>query len=115
MDRIMKYGKAEVGDRTMLDPLDAAYRILKEGHTNNSYSMKTLEDAVNAAEQSAEATSMMAARAGRARYVNPDQLGRPDPGAMAVAIWLRAAHNALRAISSFCDVGFSIKESESRW
>ncbi|XP_030855441.1 triokinase/FMN cyclase-like [Strongylocentrotus purpuratus] len=98
MDRIMKYGKAEVGDRTMLDPLDAAYRILKEGHTNNSDSMKTLEDAVNAAEQSAEATSMMAARAGRARYVNPDQLGRPDPGAMAVAIWLRAAHNALRAL-----------------
>nr|XP_054758491.1 triokinase/FMN cyclase-like [Lytechinus pictus]XP_054758492.1 triokinase/FMN cyclase-like [Lytechinus pictus] len=98
MTSIMKYGKAAVGDRTMLDPLDAAYRILKEGLTQNSDFMQNLGDAVKAAEKSAEATPKMAARAGRARYVNPDLLGRPDPGAMAVAIWLRAVHDALTTV-----------------
>ena len=33
----------------------------------------------------------MSAKAGRASYVSKEQLTKPDPGAVAVAIWLKAA------------------------
>ena len=35
-------------------------------------------------------TQTMRAQAGRASYVSPDRLQNPDPGAKAVALWLRA-------------------------
>jgi hypothetical protein len=37
----------------------------------------------------------MAAQAGRASYVNPDLLLHPDPGAVAVAAWMRAVEEKL--------------------
>ncbi|XP_071490557.1 triokinase/FMN cyclase-like [Diadema antillarum] len=96
MDSIKKHGKADVGDRTMLDPLDAVYRTLSKGVSENRNPVDCFSDAVIAADQATDATAKMAARAGRARYVNPDQLGRPDPGATAVSIWLRAALQAMQ-------------------
>ena len=49
-----------------------------------------------AAEHGAHSTSTMAARAGRSSYINDEHLNCPDPGALAAAIWLRAAYNALK-------------------
>ena len=43
-----------------------------------------------AAEKAAEATTKMAAQAGRASYVSSDLLTQPDPGAVAVATWMKA-------------------------
>ena len=47
-----------------------------------------------AAEDSAVATAAMTARAGRASYIESQQLKEPDPGASAVAVWMRAALEA---------------------
>jgi len=53
--------------------------------------------AVIAAELGAEATKKMEARAGRSNYVPAAVLlANPDPGAKAVAIWMRAAFEALK-------------------
>lgn len=49
-----------------------------------------------AAEHGAQSTSTMVARAGRSSYVGEKHLNSPDPGALAVAIWCRAAYNALK-------------------
>lgn len=52
--------------------------------------------AATAAEAGAEATCGMLAAAGRASYVPAEQQeGCPDPGARAVAVWLRAVASAL--------------------
>ena len=51
---------------------------------------------VEAAENSALETARMVARVGRASYVGSEMLARPDPGAHAVAVWLRALYEALR-------------------
>lgn len=48
-----------------------------------------------AAEHGSQSTSTMAARAGRSSYVNVERLNCVDPGALAVATWLRAACDAL--------------------
>ena len=53
--------------------------------------------AANAAEAGAEKTKTMAAGAGRASYVPTEKMKDvPDPGAKAVAIWLKAVADSLR-------------------
>jgi len=92
------YGGAAAGSRTMLDALlparDAAAAALASGASGAA----ALRAAAAAAEAGAEATRAMAAAAGRASYVPAAALAAvPDPGAMAVAIWLSAAAAALGA------------------
>ncbi|XP_078673643.1 triokinase/FMN cyclase-like [Branchiostoma floridae x Branchiostoma belcheri] len=93
---ISRYGGAEPGDRTMLDPLSTAHRTLSTALSSDRTALQALEEAVKAAEKSAQATASMPARAGRASYVSADQLTQPDPGATAVAIAIRATHDALK-------------------
>ena len=50
-----------------------------------------------AANAGAGSTITMKARAGRAGYVHESQLTQQDPGARAVAIWMDAVYNALKA------------------
>lgn len=72
------YGGAELGDRTLIDALQPALEALRDNG---------LDAAIAAAQKGAEGTAtMQKAKAGRASYVNSDNLnGVPDPGAVAVA------------------------------
>lgn len=90
---ISELGGAKPGDRTMLDALDPFVKSLKGGA--GKVSRETLLTAVEAAEQGVEATAQMKPRLGRSSYLGDRVLGHPDPGAKAVAIWLRAASEAL--------------------
>jgi triose/dihydroxyacetone kinase / FAD-AMP lyase (cyclizing) len=82
-EAISELGGAKTGDRTMLDALDPLVKALQQG--------AGLKAAVEAAERGAEATAQMKPRLGRSSYLGDRVLGHPDPGAKAVAIWLRAA------------------------
>ncbi|KAL4238556.1 hypothetical protein ACF0H5_003263 [Mactra antiquata] len=86
---IQRYGGAEPGDRTMLDPL-CAVRDSFQKELASSSAMDAFKTAVKIGESVAEGTKDMKAHAGRASYVNSDLLTKPDPGAMAVAMWLKA-------------------------
>jgi len=84
---VMRYGGAQPGMRTMLDAWVPALEAAR-----GAGGWKALEAAAAAAEQGAEATKEMQARAGRSSYIAPAALrDTPDPGAMAVAALLRAA------------------------
>jgi len=78
LDRMQEVGGASLGDRTMVDALHPALRALDDG---------SLAAAAQAAREGADRTgTMLRAKAGRASYINPDQLrGQNDPGAEAVA------------------------------
>ncbi|XP_069118569.1 triokinase/FMN cyclase-like isoform X4 [Argopecten irradians] len=91
---MMKYGGAEPGDRTMLDPLHSAWMAWSAALSSQS-PVDAFRLAVEAAEKSAEETAKMKAHAGRASYVSADHLNNPDPGARAVAVWMRAVLEAL--------------------
>ncbi|XP_071787139.1 triokinase/FMN cyclase-like isoform X1 [Asterias amurensis] len=92
---VCRYGGAEPGDRTMLDPLHAALATLKPAQSKQEVlDISHFRQAVEAAEDKAVETGLMEARAGRASYVNRDLVKGVDPGAQAVAIWLRAACRA---------------------
>ncbi len=75
--RMMEYGGAKQGDRTMIDALYPAFIALSNG---------SMLDAAGAAKRGAEETAnMLKAKAGRSSYLNSDSLnGTKDPGAYAV-------------------------------
>jgi dihydroxyacetone kinase len=91
---ISELGGAKPGDRTMLDALDPLAKMLQR-----EIGVKATGDAVlaavEAAERGAEATAHMQPKLGRSSYLGVRVLGYPDPGAKAIALWLRAASDAL--------------------
>jgi len=90
---ITELGGARPGDRTMMDALDPFVQVLKKAGTHSVRDV--LMSAADAAERGAEATAQMKPRLGRSSYLKDRVLGYPDPGAMAVAIWLRAVADSL--------------------
>jgi ATP-dependent dihydroxyacetone kinase len=82
LTRMMAYGGAKAGDRTMIDALLPALEALNQSND--------IGKAAKAARQGADATARMTkARAGRSTYVSADKLkGFNDPGAEAVALLL---------------------------
>jgi dihydroxyacetone kinase len=92
-EAISELGGAKPGDRTMLDALDPFVKSLKDARGEPS--REILLTAVEAVERGARATAQMKPRLGRSSYLGDRVLGHPDPGAKAVAIWLRAALEAL--------------------
>ncbi len=93
---INESGGAKPGDRTMLDALDPFVKVLKKGVGGKALREAVLA-AVEAAERGVEATAQMKPRLGRSSYLGDRVLGYPDPGAKAIAVWLRAASEALFA------------------
>jgi dihydroxyacetone kinase len=77
----------------MLDALDPFVKSLEDAR--GELSRETLVAAVEAAERGAEATAHLKPRLGRSSYLGDRVLGHPDPGAKAIAFWLRAASEAL--------------------
>jgi dihydroxyacetone kinase len=92
---LSELGGANPGDRTMLDALDPFVKTLQKKISGGAPSHAAVLAAVQAAEQGAEATSQMKPSLGRSSYLGDRVLGHPDPGAKAIAIWLRAACGAL--------------------
>lgn len=89
---VQKYGKAKVGDKTMIDALDPAVTALREaGSTDTVQALAAAEEAAIAgARDTAEST----AKRGRASYVGDAAKGVIDPGAAAMALVIGAARAA---------------------
>jgi len=83
---------AKPGDRTMVDALDPFVKALRRASANAS--REALLTAVDEAQKGADATAQMKPRLGRSSYLGSRVLGHPDPGAAAVAIWLRRSSQA---------------------
>ena len=90
---ISELGGAKPGDRTMIDALEPFVRELKTGAGGKVQDVVLA--AVEAAERGVEATSKMKSRLGRSSYLGDRVLGYPDPGAKAIAVWLRAASESI--------------------
>jgi len=91
---ISELGGAKPGDRTMLDALDPFVKTLQQAEDMETPREAVLA-AVMAAEHGADATANMKPQLGRSSYLGDGVLGHPDPGAKALALWLRAASEAV--------------------
>jgi dihydroxyacetone kinase-like protein len=90
---IEQLGKAQKGDKTMLDAWIPALAALK---TESGKGLKeALKAAAVAAEEGVKATVPLQARKGRASYLGERSIGHQDPGATSTALLLRAAAEIL--------------------
>jgi dihydroxyacetone kinase len=100
-------GRAAI--RTMVDALDPFVKALRRASAKAS--REALLTAVDEAQKGADATAQIKPRLGRSSYLGSRVLGHPDPGAAAVAIWLRAVCEALFARGSDDSAGTAGRES----
>lgn len=87
---IMDLGGARPGDRTMIDALEPAARILVDQLDSDVEFNVAWRKAVEAAEEGMRRTNNMYPRLGRASYLGQRAIGSPDAGAAAVVVWLKA-------------------------
>ncbi len=92
---VQQLGKAEAGDKTMLDALLPALAAIRKGLENGESLESILEAGAAAAEAGMQATIPMQARKGRASYLGPRSVGHQDPGATSSYLLLRAAAESL--------------------
>lgn len=93
IEGLKKYTSARVGGRTVMDTLIPFCETLQQ--TSN------LEKAVQAAEEGAKDTAVMKAKFGRATYVGDkgaDQETPMDPGAYALAVFLRSLADGVQSV-----------------
>lgn len=81
-------GNSDVGDKTLLDSLVPATDALEAELAAGSNRAAALSQVVSAARTSADATTGMLAKRGRASYTGERSIGSPDPGAVAIAVIL---------------------------
>jgi phosphoenolpyruvate---glycerone phosphotransferase subunit DhaL len=93
LDGLVSRGKAEVGDKTMVDALAPAVEALER---NRAQPLSACLDAARrAADEGRDATVAMVARKGRASYLGDRSVGHQDPGATSAALLIRAASTTL--------------------
>jgi dihydroxyacetone kinase-like protein len=90
-DGVKSRGKAELGDKTMLDALAPAADALDEGGDLAQATRR----AADAAKAGMEATTDIVARKGRASYLGERSKGHQDPGATSSWLMMEAAAAAL--------------------
>jgi dihydroxyacetone kinase-like protein len=88
---VQKRGKAEPGDKTMLDALLPAVAALQSG----GELADALRRSAEAAAEGMRQTIPLEARKGRASYLGPRSVGHQDPGATSSHLLIESAASAL--------------------
>ena len=87
VDGVKQRGKAEVGDKTMVDVLEPVAEALNAG--------KSFDEIIKIAEESMEKTKDIKAKKGRASYVGERSIGHIDPGAASSYILVKETLGAI--------------------
>jgi dihydroxyacetone kinase-like protein len=95
LEGVLARGKAQVGDKTMVDALTPALDALDAALADGASLGDGLRAAAAAAEKGAEDTVPLVARKGRASYLGERSAGHRDPGATSTALLLDAAASTL--------------------
>jgi dihydroxyacetone kinase-like protein len=88
---IVMRGKAELGDKTMVDALTPAVNALKQAIQDNQPINTALALSADSARKGMEETIPLVARKGRASYLGERSAGHQDPGATSTHLMLKVA------------------------
>ena len=95
LDGIVARGRAELGDKTMVDAMGPALAAFDASLAVGGPTAEAAGAAASAAEQGRDATEPLLARKGRASYLGERSIGHIDPGATSTALLFRALADAL--------------------
>lgn len=96
VDGIVQRGRAQVGDKTMIDAWMPALDAMKESLADGNDTVDALEAAVAAAEQGMKDTIPLQAKKGRASYLGERSIGHQDPGATSSYLMLKTLLDTLK-------------------
>jgi len=96
LEGVKARGKAQPGEKTMVDALTPALAAAKEAEAQNLGLSELLRRASEAAEKGMKATIPMLATKGRASYLGERSIGHQDPGA--TSSWL-----ILKTLADICE------------
>jgi phosphoenolpyruvate---glycerone phosphotransferase subunit DhaL len=88
---VQNRGKAELGDKTMVDALVPAAETVTSALAGGAALDEALSKSAEAARQGMEATIPLVARKGRASYLGERSAGHQDPGATSSWLFIRTA------------------------
>jgi len=91
LNGVVARGKAQLGDKTMVDALTPALNALKQAVTDGADQNESLRRSAAAAEQGMKDTIPLVAKKGRASYLGERSAGHQDPGATSSFLILKAA------------------------
>ncbi|MFP4311577.1 MAG: dihydroxyacetone kinase subunit DhaL [Nitriliruptoraceae bacterium] len=95
VEAVQKRGKAEPGDKTMIDALLPAVEAMEASLGEGGSLADALAAGTTAAEEGMRATIPMLARKGRASYLGERSIGHQDPGATSSWLLVRSAAETL--------------------
>ena len=95
LEGVVELGAAQPGDKTMVDALEPAVRVLRERVDSGSTVGQAVTAAREAAEEGMQATVPLQASKGRASYLGERSIGHQDPGATSTVFILRALEQAV--------------------
>jgi phosphoenolpyruvate---glycerone phosphotransferase subunit DhaL len=91
-EEIREKGKAELGDKTMLDALEPIRLSLKNSVDIKESIDLALKKAYEASVQGSEATRYMQAKKGRSRWLGERTVGHLDPGAVFISLMMKSIY-----------------------
>jgi phosphoenolpyruvate---glycerone phosphotransferase subunit DhaL len=97
---VQRRGKAELGDKTMIDALVPAVEAVRSALADGSTLDEALRRSAEAAQEGMTATIPLVARKGRASYLGERSADHQDPGATSSWLLLRTAAETLEAKDS---------------
>jgi phosphoenolpyruvate---glycerone phosphotransferase subunit DhaL len=90
LEGVLQRGKAQLGDKTMIDVLSPALEKFRQAVGEGRNIQEALKQAVAAAEQGMKETTPMLAKKGRASYLGERSIGHQDPGATSAYLMLQS-------------------------
>ena len=91
LNGVVARGKANLGDKTMVDALTPALNALKQAVTDGVDQNEALRRSAAAAEQGMKDTIPLVAKKGRASYLGERSAGHQDPGATSSYLIIQTA------------------------
>ncbi|KFF49609.1 dihydroxyacetone kinase [Gammaproteobacteria bacterium MFB021] len=92
---VMEFGKAQLGDKTLVDALVPFSDALNQRVAAGDDLASAWGAATQAARSAAEETQALKPKLGRARPLAEKSVGTPDPGAISLAMILDAVHRVI--------------------
>ena len=96
IEAIQKRGRAEKGDKTMLDTLIPVHECFLPENAEGKPLFEVLQEASKAAGEGVNYTKTIAARKGRASLLGERSIGYEDPGAVSSMLMYRALYQFLK-------------------
>jgi dihydroxyacetone kinase-like protein len=97
LEGVVQRGRAEIGDKTMVDALSPAVDALKAAISEGQSIPDALQASVQAADTGVQSTIPLVARKGRASYLGERSAGHQDPGATSTYLLLKTLSDVVNA------------------